>query len=616
MNRFREAVVTMFLAGRYSFAFCWRNNKKETSLRIIISVISTVIGYLFIQVTGQILNFVQKTQLRTDGGIGSVRELIGSNLFWLIILLVAISLSLVVLGRLNSSYRNKWKQTLYFANQRELNNHRATLDVARFRSKEYDDLDRRISELPSGWSMRVNFSEEILDLFTNIVSFVFFGASLVWYQPVYALILLVMAIPMVVMQFRRVMMWWNLSQELVPLHKRRYLLERPYRSTNAFVQARMFDQMPALRKEIDINVGNVLEANNRLRRINTSQGIATGLLLTTGLCAVIIHAIWQTWTHVWEVGTLTVIITAARTFNGNLQSIVQSIADQWNSAKGIILIEKDFLGMKPVVKTEYPVVPRFDITPTLRFDHVSFAYPNTEKLVLRDVSFTIEPGSKVAIVGKSGHGKSTIQALLMRYYDPTKGAVYAGDINLRNIEPAVWSRVASALTQEYTVLERLVGEEIASSRLGEPMDLMQVQVSAEFSCFDEVVATDPKGYRSQIGTEFGGRDFSGGERQRLALARVHYRGTPVLILDEPDAQLDPESAEKVLDHVFALKGVTVIIITHHVSRAERCDKVIVMRQGEIAEQGTHQELMGKGGIYVSLREQDKKRLSSSSEDVP
>ncbi|MFA7252504.1 MAG: ABC transporter ATP-binding protein [Candidatus Paceibacterota bacterium] len=561
------------------------------------------------------MNAVQQTHAKNDGGINSAQEFLASDLFWPLILLVVISLSLVIISRLHSFYRSKWSQTLYFANQRELNNHRATLDVAQFRSKEYDDLERRISELPSGWSMRVNFSEDVLNVFTDIISFIFFAASLVWYQPIYVVVLSVMAIPMVVMQFKRVIMWWNLSQELVPAHKRRHLLEKAYRSTNVFVQARMFDQLPTLRKEIDINVGNVLEANNRLRKVNVGQGIWAGLLSTTGFCAIVIHAVWLTTTHRWEVGTLTVVMMAAKTFNNNLQSIVQAVADQWNCAKGIILIEKDFLGMKPAIKTEYPVVPRFDIVPTLRFDHVNFAYPNSEKLVLRDVSFTIEPGSKVAIVGKSGNGKSTIQALLMRHYDPTGGAVYAGDINLRNIEPSVWSRVTSALTQEYTVLERRVGEEIASSRLSDPIDLAMVEQSAKFACFDEVVATDTKGYESQIGTEFGGRDFSGGERQRLALARVHYRGTPILILDEPDAQLDPESAEKILNHVFDLKGVTVIIITHHVSRAERCDQVIVMGKGEIAEQGTHQELMALNGIYVSLREQDKKRLgSSSSED--
>lgn len=528
--------------------------------------------------------------------------------------MLIVSILSVIVEQLNSFFRNKWSLTLHFANQRELNNHRATLDVARLKSEEYSNLENRIKELPEGWRMRVKFSEDILTVFTSVVSFIFFGASLVWYQPYYALILFLLSIPMILAQFQRVSLWWNLVQELVPVHKRRWLLERAYNSVGVFLQASMFNQIPALRKEIDINVGGVLEANNSIRRTNTRWGIITGALSVLGLCFVVMHTTWTTITGVWEIGTMTVIIAAARIFNGDLRSIVYAVAEQWNCAKGIILIEKDFLGMKPLIKTEYPVVPRFDITPTLRFDNVSFKYPNTENLVLRNVSFTIKPGSKVAIVGKSGNGKSTIQALLMRHYDPTSGAVYAGDVNLSNIELSVWSNVASALTQEYSVLERKVGEEIASSRLGEPVDMDMIKASSQFACFDEVIESDPLGYESQIGTEFGGREFSGGERQRLALARVHYRGTPVLILDEPDAKLDPESAEKVINNVFSLENVTVIIITHHVSRAERCDHIIVMGKGEIAEQGTHQELMEMGGLYVSLREQDKKRLGSNSSD--
>ncbi len=612
MHKLKETLTTLLLAARYSFAFCWRNSKTETIGRLAVSATTTLLLYLTVQATGFIINNVQGSMEKFQGVSHTLTEVANSGLLGPIMFLVGVLLLGVVLGRFNWFYRSKWNQTLRFANQRELNNHRATLDVARFRSKEYDDLSKRIQELPTSWQTRIWFSDEMFSLFATLVSFVLFGASLLWYKPIYALVLVVTALPMTIIEFRLMAMWWNLFQELVPHHKKRSVLEKPYHGANAFMQALMFNQMPALGREIDINIGGVLDAYNHLRKIIIQKEMLTHLLAVAGLGGVIIHAVWSTVAYTGEIGTLTIVMAAARTFQSNLEAIVSLIAEQWNSAKGVILIEKDFLGLKPVIQTTYPVTPKFDVVPPIRFEHVCFAYPNTDIMVLKDVNFTIDPGSKVAIVGKSGNGKSTLQALLMRHYDPTSGSVYAGDINLRNIEPQVWSNVASALTQEYTVLERRISEEIASSRLDRPIDLEAVTASARFANFDEVVESDPKKYESQIGVEFGGRDFSGGEKQRLALARVHYRGTPILILDEPDAKLDPESAQKVIDAMFALAGITVVMITQYVSRARRCDKVIVMGKGEVVEQGTHLELMAQNGVYASMHQKDKKRLGPES----
>jgi ABC-type multidrug transport system fused ATPase/permease subunit len=612
MQKIQETIATLYQAARYSFLFCWRNSKTETIGRIAISAVTTFSFYLSIQATGSIINAVQNSMKTFKGGVYTVNDAVQSGLLVPILFLVGVLIFGVLLNKLNWFYRGKWNQTLRFANQRELNEHRATLDIARFRSKEVDDLSRRIQELPMSWQTRISFSEEMLSLLTTLVSFVIFGASLLWYKPIYALVLVVTALPMAFVEFKLVAMWWNLFQELVPQHKKRNMLEKPYHQTGAFVQALMFNQMSPLRREIDINVDGILDAYNRIRWISFRKESFTHLFAVAGLCGVIIYAVWSTVAYAGAIGTLTVIMAAARTFQGNLDSIVSLVADQWNSAKGVILIEKDFLGLKSMLQTEYPVVPKFDVVPRITFDHVSFAYPDTEKSVLHDVSFTIEPGSKVAIVGKSGNGKSTLQALLMRHYDPTSGAVYAGGINLRNIEPQVWNKVASALTQEYVVLERRISEEIASSRLDEPVNQKEVESAARFANFDEVVESDPEGYEAQIGVEFGGRDFSGGERQRLALARAHYRGTSILILDEPDAKLDPESAQKVIDQVFALNGITVIMITHHVARAERCDKIIVMGKGEVAEEGTHRELMALDGSYASMYTKDRERLGTES----
>lgn len=600
MNKIRETIKTIVLAAYYSFSFCWRNSKWGTVARFLVVSISTALGYLSVQATGHMINVVQKFK-----GTNTADTL---PLVYALVFLVVILLLGVVAGRFSWFYRSRWSQELRFANQREINDHRATLDVGRVRSKQYDDLQKRINELPYSWGTRISFAEEMFMLFSTIVSFVLFGASLLWYKPEYALVLVLTALPMMIFEFRDVSMWWGLMEQLVPDHKKRHVLERPYHNPNAFVQGLMFNQMPHLRKRIEDNVGGVIGSYEKARRVSLRREMITHTVAVGGLLGVVVHMIWSTAMSAGEVGTLTIVLAASRTFQSNLEAIVSLVADQWNSAKGIILIEKDFFGLKSLITTEHPLVPNFQKIPVVRFDRVSFAYPDTENLVLKNVSFTIEPGSRVAIVGKSGNGKSTIQALLMRHYDPTSGAVYADEFNLRNIEPKEWSNTASSLTQEYSVIERKVGEEIASSRLGDLLDLDAVKASCKFANFAEVVESDPHGYESQIGVEYGGRDFSGGEKQRLALARVHYRNTPILILDEPDAKLDPESAEKVIDEIFNLDGVTVVMITHHVSRAERCDKIIVMGKGEVVEEGTHSELISLGGAYASMFEKDRKRL--------
>lgn len=608
MTKIKETLQTLLSAARYSFAFCLRNSKFDSIARLFIAASNTFILYLTIQATGLIVNAVQGSMGKFKGENHSFLEFATGDLAKPILFLLGVLLFGVIFGRLNWFFRGRWGQRLRYANEQQFNDHRASLDVARSRSKEYDDLEKRIMELPNSWQTRIWFSEEMLNLLTTVLSFVLFGTALVSSRPSYAIILIASAIPMIFVEFTLVNMWWSLFQELVPHHKKRKVLEKPYKNPNAFVQALMFHQFPSLRKEIGMNIDQVIGRYDVIRKSGLYKKMFSSFLATVGLCGVVIHAVWHVVRYGGEIGTLTVLIAAARTFQGNLEAIVSLIAEQWNSAKGVILIEKDFLGLKPVLSTFNPVAPHFNGAPRLRFEKVNFAYPNTDTLVLKDVSFTIEPGSKIAIVGKSGSGKSSIVSLLMRHYDPASGDIFAGDINLRNILPATWTKSASALTQEYAVLERSIAEEIASSRLDQEVDLEMVAESCRFANFDEVVDSDPRGYESQIGIEFGGRDFSGGERQRLALARVHYRGTPILILDEPDARLDAESAQRVLDRVFALKGVTVIIITHYVSRAERCDKVIMMGKGEIVEQGSHAELMAHGGLYAATFKKDRSRL--------
>lgn len=606
-----EAMVTAALAVRYSFAFCWRNGRKETVGRLFTSLVNTVLSCFLVQMIGWVINVIGRS-LNEAGSVHTLSGFVHSKPFGLVVFMVVIMLVGKALGQLDSFYRGRWRQVLSFANNREMNGLRGSLDIARWRSKEFDDLDQRIDDLPSGTSTRFEFAEEVFDLTSTVVSFVLFGASLLWYKPIYALVLLVTAWPMVIVRFRLSAMGWNLSNELVPQYKKRSMLQQAFNRPVEFIQALMFGQIPVLDRQILSITDHITGRYDKIRKTRIYTQTLSSLVMSVGFCVVIVHVVWLAFSRQVEVGTFTIIFTGAKVFQGSLESIVSTIADQWNSAKGVILIEKDFFGLKPLLTTKDPVKPSFGGPPTIRFDRVSFAYPsNPLSLVLKDISFEINPGQKIAIVGKSGNGKSTLQSLLTREYDPTSGTITVNGVDLRNITPADWYKTVSALTQDYAILNRTIEEEIASSRPGEPIEPEEVQSAATFADFAEVVSGDPKGFSSQIGTEFGGREFSGGEKQRLALARVRYRRSSILVLDEPDSKLDVMSARKVMDRVFALSGVTVIMITQHVSNALRCDRVIVMGKGEIVENGRPEDLLTRGGVFASMFKEDQRRCGIS-----
>ncbi len=611
MKKVKDVLVTLFKATKYSFGYTWRNAKFGTAINISMQGLIAVAGFLIVYATGIVINGVQRLM---NAGIGvglSPLELLSGELRKPFLFFAGALIFALIVNRLDWFYYGRWSHWLRHATKLELNKHKASLDVAMFRSKRYDDLRRKIEELPYSWSSHVNFARELVQIFSTCVSFLLFGATLFYQKWEYALVIIITSIPLIVMEFRQTNLWWKVYEDMVPNNKRRGMLERIYTSIVSFTQALMFHQTKEVNKEIRASYLEDFNLWDKARKTGVKREFITHLISLAGLYFVVVHAVWSTLSLSIAIGTLTILIAAARTMQANVESIVNMVSNQWNTAKGVVLIEEEFFGLKPIIQTPHPVLPNFTSAPLIKFDKVSFIYPDQgDKEVLKNVSFEIKPGEIVAIVGKSGHGKSTIASLLMRHYDPTKGDIFANDINLKNISPDVWSKYAAALTQKYSIIERKVGEEIASSNLDQILDMQRVKESAEFGVFSEVIAKDKEGFETQIGTDFGGREFSGGEEQRLALARLHHRATPIIILDEPDAKLDPENAETVIKNILALKerGITVVLITHHVSRAERCDHIIVMSHGEVAEHGSHTELLARKALYASMFEKDKARL--------
>jgi ATP-binding cassette subfamily C protein CydD len=235
----------------------------------------------------------------------------------------------------------------------------------------------------------------------------------------------------------------------------------------------------------------------------------------------------------------------------------------------------------------------------IRFENVSLAYENGARPTLRDVSFEIQPGQRVALVGASGNGKTTIAALLLRFIQPNAGRITIDDSDLSDIPVEQWRERIAWVSQSPYLFNTTIAENIRFSR----PDASEAQIiaAAQAACADDFITRLPDGYQTLCGER--GLRLSGGQVQRIALARALLRDAPLLILDEPTSQLDPESEAEIIHALDELPSDrTVLLITHRLSMAVEADQIILIDRGMMVEQGTPIDLIASGGLYERLVE--------------
>lgn len=250
----------------------------------------------------------------------------------------------------------------------------------------------------------------------------------------------------------------------------------------------------------------------------------------------------------------------------------------------------------------------FTTPPLIEFRDVSFRYPSESSdnpFVLRHLSFTINPGEKIAIVGVNGSGKTTLIKLLCRVYDPTDGAIYINGTDLRDINLEDWQNTIGILFQDFPIYNLTIRESIGLGRISANYDDDKLRQAAQFSGADEFI-TD---YDQLIWKEFkGGIDLSKGQHQRMAVARMFYRNAAITIMDEPTASIDAVTEEKIFSSLERnMEGKTVILITHRFSTVKNANKILMLEHGNIIEQGSHLQLMKLAGKYAELYSMQAKR---------
>jgi ATP-binding cassette, subfamily B, bacterial len=248
----------------------------------------------------------------------------------------------------------------------------------------------------------------------------------------------------------------------------------------------------------------------------------------------------------------------------------------------------------PLAPKALPVPPRGQI----RFDGVAFAYPTRpEENVLKSLDLVVAPGEVVALVGPSGAGKSTVFQLAMRFYDPKDGAISFDGVDIRSVDPADLRRRIAFVPQEPVIFGTTIAENIAYGAPDASRDA--IRKAAQRAAADTFISALPKGYDTTVGER--GVTLSGGERQRIAIARAILKDAPVLLLDEATSALDAESetlVQRALDSLMA--GRTTLVIAHRLATVIHADRILTIDSGRIVEEGTHQSLLAKGGLYARL----------------
>ena len=341
-----------------------------------------------------------------------------------------------------------------------------------------------------------------------------------------------------------------------------------------------------------------------LARKRLGIGSMLSVVSTGGYYGAYAYVIWRTLSGKWGIGTFYFLTAAILNASSNIQQVLSTlsgIADQALFLTDLLA----FFEMKPTIQSKPNALraPR-PIKKGFEFRDVSFVYPGTNRLVLNRLKFHLDPGERVALIGENGQGKTTIVKLITRLYDPTQGEILLDGVDLREYDLEDLYREIGVIFQDFMRYEMTARENIAVGKIEDLNDLPALKAAAKKSLADEVIARVGGGFDQMLGRRFeGGVDLSGGEWQKLALARAYLRDAQLLVLDEPTAALDARSEYQVFQRFAELtSGKMALFISHRFSTVRMADRIVVLEAGSIAEEGTHEQLTRMGGRYAEMFE--------------
>jgi ATP-binding cassette, subfamily B, bacterial len=479
--------------------------------------------------------------------------------------------------------------------------HAAELDLIAYEDPVfYDRLERARVQATD----RLGMIQQIGRLIQLVITTITLSVTIIVYSPWLMLLLIAGVLPAFLGESHFAFLGYAKNFRQTPVRRQLDYLRLVGGSKEAAKELKLFGLSAFLTRRFTALSDGIYEQNVELSRRKLIAGAFLSVIAYLGYYSAYAFVIWRTVTGVYSIGLWYLLSGAILQASNNLQQIfstLSGIADQALFLTDLLA----FFEMQPSIRSKPNALPApRPIVRGFEFRNVSFCYPGNPRLVLDRLSFRLDPGERVALIGENGQGKTTIVKLITRLYDPTEGEVLLDGIDLREYSLDDLYREIGVIFQDFMRYEMTARENIAVGRIDELNDLDGLKIAARKSLADQVIAQLPRQYEQMLGRRFdGGVDLSGGEWQKVALARAYLRDAQLLILDEPTASLDARSEFEVFQHFAELTaGKMALFISHRFSTVRMADRIMVLENGRIAEQGSHQQLVALGGRYAAMFE--------------